>query len=311
LERYPSQNSRDAYGQILRQFFADTAAADPAKVTEEDCFAWVTHSTRTGRPPANNTVRCRISALGRFFRWAVKQDLRDDNPAAALTDEDSPLRSISRTYGKVQAENPGRWLTHEQAYGDLLATCDDTDTGVRDHLVLRLGLLGIRVSEIGGLRLGDFDLAERRIAWTGKRRKPNTRSYGTSMAGVLADYLNRYAAAIHRPLRGTDPLICCNVGHRHAPALQWGRGYKRPKCSLYKIVRRHADAAALGIVSPHDLRRTAVGILHDAKTDDGGHLFDLEDIRKIVDHAYATTTHLCYIAPRQNGEKDRAASVLD
>ena len=53
-----------------------------------------------------------------------------------LTDRDNPLRRISRLYGKVQAKNPTRWLTHEEAFGQLLATCPaDGEIGLRDELI--------------------------------------------------------------------------------------------------------------------------------------------------------------------------------
>ncbi|MHB8466171.1 MAG: hypothetical protein ACYDD7_15230, partial [Acidimicrobiales bacterium] len=74
----------------------------------------------------------------------MREGVLERSPAQYLTGSDSPLRSFRPTYGKVQSANPGRWLTHQQAYGDLIGACaDDTDTGLRDVLIFRLGLLGL------------------------------------------------------------------------------------------------------------------------------------------------------------------------
>ena len=80
----------------------------------------------------------------------------DRNPAEHLRDSDSPLRTFRRTFGKVQSKHPGRWLTHEQAYGQLVGSCQDgTIIGLRDEIILRLGLAGMRLAEIGSLTIGD------------------------------------------------------------------------------------------------------------------------------------------------------------
>lgn len=44
----------------------------------------------------------------------------------ALSDRDNPLRRVPRLYGKVQAKHAARWLTHDEAFGDLLITCRAT-----------------------------------------------------------------------------------------------------------------------------------------------------------------------------------------
>ena len=73
----------------------------------------------------------------------------------------------------------------------------------------------------------------------------------------------------------------------------------------------HAEQAGLGHVSPHDLRRTAAGILHRAVSEDGAHYFDLLDIQKVLGHANPATTLRSYIDPIDNGVISRAAQVLD
>ena len=219
----------------------------------------------TSGNPANNTVYQRTSQVRTFLRWCQREGYVDSNPAELLRDSDSPLRTFRRTFGKVQAKNPGRWLSHEDAYGRLVATCQDgTIVGLRDEIVIRLGLAGMRLAEIGSLRLVDV---ERRplIAWTGKGRKPRKMTAGER----LVDALDRWLVEYERP-EPSDPLICRQVPgaarHGGPHRIDW---HLAPQSrSLYDIVTQRAHQAGLGHVAPHDLRRTAAGILHRATTEE-------------------------------------------
>jgi integrase len=64
------------------------------------------------------------------------------------------LRATPPLYGKLQGTYPARWLTHDEAYVTVLGVCDDSDVGRRDELIFRLGLAGMRVSEILHLEIG-------------------------------------------------------------------------------------------------------------------------------------------------------------
>lgn len=90
------------------------------------------------------------------------------------------------------------------------------------------------------------------------------------------------------------------VGAGHRPDLLGGG-----------IVLDRAEEAGLGHLSPHDLRRTAAGILHRAKSADGGHLFDLRDIQQVLDHVDPATTQRSYLDPLDTGTKERPAVLLD
>ena len=92
--------------------------------------------------------------------------------------------------------------------------------------------------------------------------------------------------------------------------LWWGRAIVQT-CSVRGIVLDRAEEAGLGHLSPHDLRRTAAGILHRAKSADGGHLFDLRDIQQVLDHVDPATTQRSYLDPLDTGTKERPAVLLD
>jgi integrase len=64
-------------------------------------------------------------------------------------------------------------------------------------------------------------------------------------------------------------------------------------------------------VAPHDLRRTAAGLLHRSTAADGSHHFDLLDIQKVLGHSDPATTMRSYLDPLDTGVLARAAMVLD
>lgn len=303
--RYTNHNTRRQYLAELSDLFDTTARTHPRLLTEADVMAWA------GEPRlANNTIRNRLSRVCTFLRWCVRTGEADPALVEALMSRDNPLRRTPRLYGKVQGKYPARWLTHDEAFGHLITTCDPgTDVDLRDELVLRLGLAGMRAAEIIALKVSDVRLHTGEIAWIGKARRPRRIVIGTRLHAALTDYLHRYEAAIGRTLRPTDTIIC-----RQKPGagtgLSWGNRISQT-CSVRRIVKLRADAADLGHLSPHDLRRSAAGILHHTTDTNGAHHFDLLDIQKVLGHADPATTMRSYLDPLDTGAITRAATVLD
>jgi integrase len=309
LSRYVNRATRRIYALNLSELFASTGRQHPNDLTEADVLAWCAGN---GRQLANNTVRSRLSHVRTFLRWAVRTGHTTPHLADALADRDNPLtRSYPRLYGKRQGKFPARWLSHDEAFERLVGTCAAaTDVDLRDELVLRLGLAGLRVAEIIGLRVRNLDRDANTLRWIGKANRPRLVMLGAQLASRLADYLDRYRAAVRRPLRPDDALICREKPGRGRGALAWAHPIAQT-CSLRRIVALRADAAGLGHLSPHDLRRTAAGILHHATDEHGAHQFDLLDIQRVLDHADPATTMRSYLEPIDTATKERAAHFLD
>lgn len=241
----------------------------------------------------------------------MRHELADPRLVEELQSRENPLRDTPPLYGKLQGKYPARWLTHEEAYGCLLGCCDRSDVGRRDELVLRLGLAGMRVAEIIHLRIGDLHLDhDPTIEWIGKKNRARKVSIGPGMSALLTDYLTRYRAGVGRPLAADDSLVCRQKTGGRVGQISWGRPFKTA-AGIAKVVQLRAEQAGLGHLSPHDLRRTAAGILHRAVSEDGAHYFDLLDIQKVLGHANPATTMRSYIDPLDTGVIRRAAQVLD
>jgi integrase len=230
------------------------------------------------------------------------------NEAADLRSLGSPLRTYRPTYGKVQAQNPGRWLTYDEAYGQLVGACqDDTLVGLRDEIVIRLGLCGMRLTEICTLTLDNLRHLPT-ITWTGKGRKPRRATAGTALSVAISGWLAAYPDPAP-----TDPLICRQVigASRQGAASRIDWHHPAGQRTIFYAINGRAKQAGLGHVAPHDLRRTAAGILHRATDDSGAHHFDLLDIQRVLGHANPDTTVNSYLAPMQTEVLERAAAFLD
>jgi integrase len=99
------------------------------------------------------------------------------------------------------------------------------------------------------------------------------------------------------------------VARKPAPAIAWGEplGYT----ALYDLLADRSERAGLGHVAPHDLRRTTASILHNDRTADGGHRYDLLDIQKVMDHASPDTTQRSYLDRLDTAVKTEAGTTLD
>jgi integrase len=253
--------------------------------------------------PANNTVRQRLMVFRSFLTWAAGEGLADlaitIDPALARL-----RRSYPVTYGKRQGQYRPRWLTTEEK-ARVLATCQDGSlVGLRDELALRLGFLGVRAAEIRLLTVGDINPHAGTITWLGKGNRPREAAAGPAFLDVLRRYLAQYPNATPE-----QPLICSRKRGQASQHLQWGTPVAGN--GVFRIATTRAAQAGLGHVAPHDLRRSAAGILHRAKGADGGHRFDLLDIQKVLGHADPATTMRSYLDPMDTGVYERAATELD
>ena len=306
--RYGNPKTRSQYVSELTDLFERSRRDHPRLLTEADVLEWAGQ-----RHLANNTKRNRLSRVCTFLRWCVRIGEGDPAVVEALTSRDNPLRRVPRLYGKVQGKYPARWLTHEEAFGPLVSQCQDgTAPGMRDELVLRLGLAGLRAAEIIGLTYGNLHLDDDppTIAWIGKASRSRRVVPGDQLLRLLRTYLTEYADELDRPLDPTDPVICREKPGGGRGNISWGNRIATI-ASVQRIVNIRANAAGLGHLSPHDLRRSAAGILHRATDEHGAHHFDLLDIQKVLDHADPATTMRSYLDPMDTSVKERAANYLD
>ena len=282
------------------------AGGAPSLLREGDVLDWARGS---GRVLANNSVRNRLGLARTFLRWC---DRRGIGPELDLEEEFAVLRrSYPATYGKVQDRNPARYLDHHQVESLIHACRDGTWQGSRDQVAVRLGLLGIRVAELCGLTWANL-LPDGTLAWMGKGRRPRSVLVGPVFLELLARWRRAYESELGRPVSGEDPLVCrmLNTANQHTAVRRAEWSSPIVPDTFRKLLLHRSAVAGLGHIAPHDLRRTTAKLLRDATTEDGAHLFDIEEIRVVLGHARIDTTQR-YLDNANAKVLQRAAPTLD
>jgi integrase/recombinase XerD len=241
---------------LLADWLSGQDGGDLVQARELDLQAYMAARWSDSRATSANR---RLVVFRRFYRWAVRERLRADDPTLRLLAARTPLR-VPRSLSEAQVEA-------------LLAAPDiDTPRGLRDRAMLELMYAsGLRVSELVGLKTVELGLSENVLRVTGKGSKERMVPFGT----VASDWLRRYLQTARAEIlqgRSTDALFVTAQGGPMTRQRAWG------------IVK--ACAAQAGItthLSPHTLR-------HAFATHLLNHGADLRAVQMLLGHADISTT---------------------
>lgn len=261
LESGLSQNTVEAYRRDLLAFSAWLAKIDIdlAAATQTDIQRYQSQRMREGRK-VRSEARL-LSSLRRFYRYLIREDVRDTDPTAQL---ESPR------LGKPLPDS----LT-EQEVEDLLAQPDITDVlGLRDRTMLELLYAsGLRVSELVALKQEQVNMRQGLVRCIGKGNKERLVPLGE----VALDWLQQYLYE-SRPglLNGkvTDDLFPTR------------RGKAMTRQAFWYIIKRYASQAQIEKqLSPHTLR-------HAFATHLLNHGADLRVVQLLLGHSDLSTTQI-------------------
>jgi integrase/recombinase XerD len=207
----------------------------------------------------SRSVSKAITVLRSFFRFAIDEQIRPDNPAVFL-----------------EAPRKGAYLPAVLAQESILQLFSMIDThtllGIRDRALYELlYAAGLRISEALAVDLGDIMFSKRLIRVKGKGSKERLAIFGDQ----AAFWLNRYLTKSRPLLAGLEPN----------PALFISKTGKRlSRKGVWKNYAKAAEAA--GVSSKlHTLRHTfATELLA------GG--ADLRSVQELLGHTALTTTQV-------------------
>jgi integrase/recombinase XerD len=269
IERGLSANTLAAYRRDLTRFVAWSSANgldDIGDATEADIARFVM-ALREGdaeHPPLSpaSTTRTLVAVRG-LYRFAVREELRIDDPAAAA----SAPRAARRLPKAIPFDDVMRLLDASDPH--------HTSLGRRDRALLELLYgTGARISEAVGLDLDDIDLEARLVRVSGKGGKQRVVPLGSFAAASLADYLTS----------GRPELA--EKGHGSPAVFMNARGGRLSRQSAWTILREAAARASLSDeISPHTLRHSFATHLLD-----GG--ADVRVVQELLGHASVTTTQI-------------------
>lgn len=226
--------------------------------------SWLAKQQTLGQ--ARSTLQRRAAAVRVFFDWAQRTGRIPASPAATLR---SPkvVRALPPSLAQADAA---------AMLDEAIAAARDEPGPVADRDVALLEVLygtGIRVAELCGLDLDDFDQVRGTLRVLGKGRKERTVPIGAPGRRALADWIDRSRAQLIRPGAGSA-IFVGERGLRINP-----RVVRR---IVHRALRVVEGAPDLG---PHGLRHAMATHLLE-----GG--ADLRSVQEMLGHASLATTQI-------------------
>ena len=217
-----------------------------------------------GRGNKASSVGRRLSALRAFYRFLLKRKVVDADPAHLLR---AP---------KKEASLPD--YVREEEMNSLLdgGFFEDSYVGARDRaILLTFYTTGIRLSELLGLRLADFDTDRMWLRVTGKGNKQRIVPFGVELREGISAYLN---------VRGQ---FCSQRGFcADAMFVDERKGCAMGSSKVRSIVKKYLSLVTTQKKrSPHVLR-------HSFATSMLNHHADLQSVKELLGHESLSTTEI-------------------
>jgi integrase/recombinase XerC len=232
----------------------DTDPPAPSAIDSVQIREWLGSLYQRGLDPIS--TRRKLACVRSMFKFLLREGTIPTNPARLVRTPKSPKRVPSV---------PTAEQTNTLVEG-VAADTFDRPHPERDLLLFELLYgCGLRISELVGLNLTDFDMAERWILVRGKGRKERQTPYGRKAAAALEKYLAVRSSA--------DTALFLN----HHGARLTDRGARG-------IVKLYAGLLSSdSALHPHSLRHAyATHLLADGA--------DLRAIQELLGHARLSTT---------------------
>ena len=272
-----ARNTLESYRRDMTQFAAWLAAqgaegllaAGPEHLHRH--LAWRVRETKA----SPRTTGRLVSVLRRFYRFALQEGLRRDDPCADIEAPKLP-RSLPKSLSEAQVES-------------LLAAPDtQTDLGLRDKAMLEtLYASGLRVSELVGLKVQQVSLDMGVVRVLGKGAKERL----TPLGEEALDWIRRYQG---------EARLAILDGRRSDALFVTVRGAAMTRQAFWGLVKRYAARAAIPTsISPHTLR-------HAFATHLINHGADLRVVQMLLGHADISTTQIYTHVARERLKKIHA-----
>jgi len=233
-----------------------TDAPSPRAITALDIREWLGSLYERGLDAIS--IRRKLAAVRSFYRFLAREGSVETNVARLVRTPKAPKRVPI----VPSAEQTNR-LIDSVAQGEL-----DRPQPERDLLIFELLYgCGLRVSELVGLNLDDFDRTEQWIRVRGKGKKERQVPYGAKAASALERYL-----AVRQTHPSETALLVGRKGSRLSDRTARG------------IVKLYSKAlAGDGSLHPHSFRHAfATHLLADGA--------DLRAIQELLGHSRLSTT---------------------
>ena len=240
-------------------------AAYLSKIRSEHIYSFLSYVADERGNKAGARAR-KLTAIKSFFKYlTVTARLLKDNPAK---DIDAPSQRPALP----------KFLSLEESIDLLQAVKDDPEskTKERDYAILTLFLnCGMRLSELVGLNLSDFDRELTIVRVLGKGSKERMVYLNSACKGAIQEYL---------PIRNQDTQI----KDKNALFISSRQHNRISKKTVQWLVKKYLELAGLGNkhYSTHKLRHTAATLMYRTGK------VDVRVLKDILGHEQLNTTQI-------------------
>ncbi len=263
LNSLPSLNSRRSYEHAIRDFI-EWYCSEPRLAFNKTVVTRYRIALEQCRY-APSTINLRLAAVRRLAYEASDCGLLSPDLAAGIR----RVKGAKRLGVRV-----GNWLSVEQSKKLLAAPSGSTLRDIRNRAVLAVLLgCGLRRSEIVTVKAEDFELREEH--WV----LPDLIGKGGHMRTVPVPGWVKFAVDVWIRAAGLQGGTLFRAIGKNGKI--HGAGVT-PKV-IWSVVRETASQCGIGVIAPHDLRRTCARLCHQA----GG---ELEQIQFLLGHVSIQTT---------------------
>ncbi len=264
VEKGLSPNTVSAYRRDLLKFdeFGKKKKLTVENVSRDDLVDFLASLYR--QKLESRTVARNLVTMRNFFRFALVQELRTEDPCLNL---ESP---------KIRRSLPG-YLRLEEVEKLLAQPDEKQPAGLRDRAMLEvLYSTGLRVSELVGLRVMDMDRAAGCVRCIGKGDKERIVPIG-----------KKAIALVERYLRDARPKLLGNANKANVTMLFINRrGGPLSRVGVWKILSAYGRQAGMRKgLTPHMLRHSFATHLLERGA-------DLRSVQLMLGHSDISTTQI-------------------
>jgi site-specific recombinase XerD len=263
LASLPSLNSRRSYEHAIRDFI-EWYCSEPRLAFNKTVVTRYRIALEQRRY-APSTINLRLAAVRRLAYEASDCGLLSPDLAAGIR----RVKGAKRLGVRV-----GNWLSAEQCKKLLISPSGSTLRDVRNHAILAMLIgCGLRRAEIVTIKVEDFALREEHwvladlIGKGGHMRTVPVPSWVKSAVDVWTAAAEIRCGTLFRAIGKIGRVQGCGFTAK----------------VIWSIVREAASRSDIGVIAPHDLRRTCARLCHQA----GG---ELEQIQFLLGHVSIQTT---------------------
>lgn len=271
LERRLSPRTAASYEGDLVSFTgyiekATSTKFDASQVSQTEIRRYL--SSLQSRGLARRTLLRRLAALKSFYRFCIRRGLSKNNP----TDSLAPMKREKRLPRALEASDVETLLN---------TISGDGNQRVRDAAIFELLYSsGLRVSELVGLNIGDFEPSGSIVRVMGKGSKERIAPVGKVAKKALLKYLTEVRGDMAASTEEKAMFLS-------------KRGGRLTSRQIQRLMKAYDIKAGLrGSPSPHSLRHSFATHLLDSGA-------DLRSVQELLGHADISSTQVYTAVSRE------------